>query len=536
MPAYLSLMTALGWSLLASFWQMALLWAGYYLLTAGNKRLSAAGKHNLVLLFIVFSGEWFIYTFFHLLKEPNEAAVHGFVPVSDLVSQWIPYISNIYLFILAVRFPLYFIQHHKRKNLISPVPVSTAMQSFTNRFTRILGITKRVTVYLSEKTETAETSGFLKPLILLPFSLLTRLSPAQVEAILIHELYHIRRNDYLINIVVTGYRSIFFFNPFAHLFYRALERERELACDDGVLELGYDPSVYAEALFSLEKHRQVNQGFSLAVDGKKPWLLMERIQRVLGKPALREKRLSPMFLCGLAAAFVFFGLQFIALPAQTPSDGVPASAIPVHYELAEENNIIPVLSFTVPSKQEKHNAPPRASKAIVKLKKAREIEKLVLKFNRKPAELNLTDQAFYIDHNIVRNYSNESDAGLATTRVEEFPGSPYVPSGSLSYETIPNNSNEDSVHQLLILNCLKDAETATRLHSVIVLKKLKRELEKSKIEVREAELKNKTMIFLDKKNIQPILEKVHQQLKDNKKEIEKMGNRVTVSAEEIIHI
>ena len=160
-------------------------------------------------------------------------------------------------------------------------------------------------VLLSEKTETAETSGFLKPLILLPLSLLTRLSPAQVEAILVHELYHIRRNDYLINILATCFRSIFFFNPFAQLFYKALERERELACDDGVLELGYEPGIYAEALFSLEKYRQTNPGFSLAVDGKKPWLLMERIRRVLGKPALKEKGFSSKHLYGFAAAFIF---------------------------------------------------------------------------------------------------------------------------------------------------------------------------------------------------------------------------------------
>jgi beta-lactamase regulating signal transducer with metallopeptidase domain len=536
MPAYISLMTALGWSLLASFWQMALLWAGYHLLTAGNKRLSATGKHNLVLLFIVFSGEWFIYTFFHLLKEPKEPSVHELIPVSNLVSLWIPYISSLYLFILTIRLAQYVIQYRSRQDLKYPIPVSPGMQLFADRFSRILGITKHVGVYLSEKTETAETSGFLKPLILLPFSLLTRLSPAHVEAILIHELYHIRRNDYLINILVTAYRSIFFFNPFAHLFYKALERERELACDDGVLELGYDPSVYAEALFSLEKHRQVNQGFSLAIDGKKPWLLMERIQRVLGKPALREKRLSPMFLCGLAAAFVFFGLQFIALPGRALFDVVPDATIPVHYELAEENNVIPVLASMLPSRKEKRSLPPIRARRIVRHKKTREIEKLVFRVNRRPGELNGTDQAFYVDQNIVRNFSNESETGLATTPVEEFPGSPYVPSASLSHEAVPDNGNEDSAQQVLILNYLNDAETATRLHSVIVLKKLRHELEKSKFEVREVELKNKNMILMDKKNIQPILDKVHKQLKDKKKEIEKMGSRFSISPTEIIHI
>ena len=65
-------------------------------------------------------------------------------------------------------------------------------------------------------------------------------------------------------------------------------------------------AVYAEALFSLEKYRQVNPDFSLAADGNKPWLLMERIRRVLGKPTQRKKQISPLLLLSLAAAFILF--------------------------------------------------------------------------------------------------------------------------------------------------------------------------------------------------------------------------------------
>ena len=117
MPAYLSVLTALGWSLLASFWQMALLWMACYLLTTGNKRFSAAGKHNLILLFIVFSGEWFIYTFFHLLKEPQAPGASDYIPVSVSLVIWIPYISTVYLFILTIRFMHYIIQYHKRQRI-----------------------------------------------------------------------------------------------------------------------------------------------------------------------------------------------------------------------------------------------------------------------------------------------------------------------------------------------------------------------------------------------------------------------------------
>ena len=81
MAAYVGLLTALGWSLLHSIWQMAVLWTAYYILTTDNKRFSAAGKHNLSLLFIVFCVEWFVYTFIHLLGEPAVPVISGFIPV-----------------------------------------------------------------------------------------------------------------------------------------------------------------------------------------------------------------------------------------------------------------------------------------------------------------------------------------------------------------------------------------------------------------------------------------------------------------------
>ncbi len=82
-----------------------------------------------------------------------------------------------------IGFNIYGRKKWKAANLISPV-----LQSFVDRYARVLGISPESTVYLSDLAETAETSGFFKPLILLPVSLVTRLSPQQMEAILIHEL------------------------------------------------------------------------------------------------------------------------------------------------------------------------------------------------------------------------------------------------------------------------------------------------------------------------------------------------------------
>ncbi len=446
--AYMGLLTALGWSLLDSVWQMAVLWTFYYLLTAGNKRFSAAGKHNLALLFVVFSVEWFIYTFVHLLREPAVPVISGFIPVSSTAGRCIPYLSGLYLLILLVRLVQYGFLHPERLSEKTWEPVSPVLKTFTDRFTRILGITQQVSVFQSEKSETAQTSGFLKPLILLPVSLVTQLSVSQVEAILVHELYHIRRNDYLIHICMTCFRSIFFFNPFAHLFYKALERERELACDDGVLELGYEPRVYAEALFSLEKYRQINTGFTLAADGNKPWLLMERIRRVLGEPARKEKRFSPLVLSGLTAAFVFFGLQLITIPDGLAShSAVAETGVPVHFEMAEEKNWIPFEGISYREIEPlKSWAQRKIHQSTVK-KIQKKLQTIGISSSLPTGESDETTETYFVDDNLVRNFSNESAAGPVVEPVPVSQGTPYVPSASLSYELHSVNVTEDSIRE-----------------------------------------------------------------------------------------
>lgn len=295
MPAFVSILTALGWSLLDSFWQLAAVWTAYYFLTADNKRMSAAGKHNLAFMFVAIGSGWFVYSFIHLLNEPVTPIVPGFIPGAQSVNRWIPWLGLVYLFILIIRLVQYGLQSYTLNKNKSAKSLSPVFQSFAERYARLIGISRRVQVYLSEMAETAVTSGFFKPWILLPATLVTRLSPQQLEAILVHELFHIRRNDYLINIFMYCFRSIFFFNPFAYLFFKAIARERELACDDGVLERDYPPVLYAEALYSLEKLRQPQPGLLIAADGNRPWLLMERIRRVLGKPEIKKNRFNPLF-------------------------------------------------------------------------------------------------------------------------------------------------------------------------------------------------------------------------------------------------
>src|ERR1700733_3595850 len=103
MSAYQSALTVLGWCLLDSIWQMAVMWTGYKMVTAGNKNISPAAKHNLILLFVFIGTEWFFYSFIHLLNEPSAHFLPGFLTVSPAANDWISWLSIVYLVILSGR-------------------------------------------------------------------------------------------------------------------------------------------------------------------------------------------------------------------------------------------------------------------------------------------------------------------------------------------------------------------------------------------------------------------------------------------------
>jgi beta-lactamase regulating signal transducer with metallopeptidase domain len=528
MPAFQSILTALGWSLMGSIWQMAAVWTAYYCLTAYNRRISSAGKHDLAFMFVAIASGWFVYSFIHVLNEPAIPVISGFIPVTETISRRIPYLSLVYLVILTVRFIQYGYQCYVQNKNRSGKCISPVLQCFAERHAKLMGITRSVHVYLSELAETAVTGGFFKPWILLPVTLVTRLSPQQLESILMHELFHIRRNDYLINIIMSLFQSIFFFNPFAHLFFKAIARERELACDDGVLEREYAPALYAEALYSLEKFRQPKPGLFIAADGNKPWLLMERIRRVLGKPELRKNQFNPVLFFGLVAALALFGLQQKKSKFTTRAELTVnrIQARPLRFELAREKiNVMAHEILARPSVRRK-----AAGKRMVK-----QMDTLI---NEELPEEESTplNQAYFAENNVVRDYSNQQTAALNQDPIQVVPGTPYVPSRSLSYEALPDIIAVDSIRDIVILNRINNRVTISRMKQMADLEKVETEMEKNRQNLVQIETENQKLILMDQKNIRPLLNQIHLQIKIKKKQIDQLRIRLQDSEKEIIHI
>jgi beta-lactamase regulating signal transducer with metallopeptidase domain len=152
--------------------------------------------------------------------------------------------------------------------------------------------------------------GWMRPVILVPATALTGLSPEQLEALLAHELAHIRRYDYLVNLMQTAVETLLFYHPAVWWVSGQIRQEREHCCDDLAVAACGSVLVYARALAELEQLRSVAPQLAVAANGGS---LLERIQRLVGSPARRPHRLES----GLAGVIALATILSLLAGAQT---------------------------------------------------------------------------------------------------------------------------------------------------------------------------------------------------------------------------
>lgn len=282
-----ALLQALGWATLNSFWQVGVFWCAYILVR--RMVVIKASQHYgvavvaLLLSFCTFLGS---IVFYYFGQTPF---VGPFAGIGKGGAQWFNTIltaaSVTYLLLLGI--PGYkmvanwqFLRRLRRSQL-AKAPVQYRL--YVQRIAEQLGIRKKVKVYFSALVQSPVTIGYLKPLILLPVASFNQLTVQQAEAILLHELAHIRRFDYLINIGISIIHTLLYFNPFVRLFVRVAENGREGCCDAMVLQFGYDRISYASALLHLEKEAAPLPHFAMGATGKNQ--LLTRIETIVGFPA-----------------------------------------------------------------------------------------------------------------------------------------------------------------------------------------------------------------------------------------------------------
>lgn len=166
----------------------------------------------------------------------------------------------------------------RRVKTFETEPLEARWQWRLRELCQRLGIARPVVLLQSAWIDVPMVIGWLKPVILLPASALSGLTPAQLEAILAHELAHVRRYDYLVNWFQTLAETLMFYHPAVWWVSRCIRHEREHCCDDLVVRICGDKVLYARALVTLEEARGIPPLAFAASGGS----LLQRVRRLLG--------------------------------------------------------------------------------------------------------------------------------------------------------------------------------------------------------------------------------------------------------------
>jgi len=324
-----NLIDILGWTVFHAIWQGAIIGLVFYFLLTAQCFKSAKARFNAawVTLFIQLLSSFT--TFFYIrntfqsnpeyVENQNSNIQHhlylsGTENISqqtsllekllNLPNQYIDWISWVWLigvslmsFRLIGGFSYLF-----WLNKVSNIPLPIEMNLFLEQKRKEAGI-KKIMGKLSSHIQSPIVFGHFKPILLFPLALLSKLTPEQVEAVIIHELAHVKRNDYILNIFQIFIEIIFYFHPVTWWLTSIIKREREHICDDEAAgkELNQKLS-YAKALLIIQENNTISSIGSLAF-AKKPSEMYLRIKRIL-EPSknvnFMEKTTLGILVLGLA--------------------------------------------------------------------------------------------------------------------------------------------------------------------------------------------------------------------------------------------
>lgn len=291
---------SLGLTLLHFVWQGTLIGIGAAVVNKGLRKASANARYIAACCAMAAMGACAIGTFLWLYQPSQSGSSHDvtsnaaaqvvstFTSValgSATVETWtrfLPWIDFLWfggVCALAIRSAMsWFATMRLRYAGVRPAPAE--WQDRASRLIDRLKISQSVRLCESMIAEVPSVIGWLRPVILIPASTLAGISADQLETILAHELAHVRRHDYLINLLQTAIETLLFYHPAIWSVGNRMRAERENCCDDLAVEACGDAFLYARALADLEQMRHSSPSMALAAtDGG----LLSRIARLLGQ-------------------------------------------------------------------------------------------------------------------------------------------------------------------------------------------------------------------------------------------------------------
>mgnify|MGYP001195134368 CR=1 FL=1 len=330
-------------TLLHSLWQGVLLAIVGGLIIFFGKHLKPSIKYLLLTfsLFLFLGGT--IYTFFGELNSTNQFLFDNVYPSSNtsadsslkgetnllatvadkgytLYDYYLAHYDKVFVFIwfvvLCIKVALMSIDvfniRKLRRTKIKLVDskIEKILLSIKGR----LSLKESIGVFESAIAKTPVVIGALKPIILLPVGLATSMNIEQIEAIIAHEMAHIKRKDFLVNLIQSVMEIIFFFNVPVLWISSLIRNERELCCDDIAINITGNKTIYINTLVECMEYRPPVYGIAFA--GNKN-LLLNRVKRILSiqKPSLNSFDKLFIGLCLVCAIFL------TSIVGTKPTDG-----------------------------------------------------------------------------------------------------------------------------------------------------------------------------------------------------------------------
>ncbi len=336
---------ALGWALIDSLWQMGLLWLMCLMVTGNGRKGSATGRFRVALVFLC-SGSFLFFLQLALNLDAGDHAswvlafssyLGNTLPANaeSFAENLMPMLSLAYLLLFTFQVFRFLYPAIKGRPM---APLSnndfTEILSMVEQVASRFGISKKIALRISDRVFSPFTRGVIRPLIFLPLSIVTHLNRPELETILAHEIFHIKRNDFLTNTFLIICDAIFFFNPFARVLINTCRKEREHACDDLVLAAGYERRIYAQALLQLGKYSAGRHFYpmgAIAATGGSSQLLLQRINRIFQRKPVRNNLVRPAGLFFLWVGLTLFGLS---VPSAEKENDVSANADKTAYRFA----------------------------------------------------------------------------------------------------------------------------------------------------------------------------------------------------------
>lgn len=349
-----NIIEALGWTVLHSLWQATIIVLVIGLLLLSIPKKSAKIRYGIATVgmfgilaaavgtfFYLYQSESFI-PFPHeldfVLSEQMQLLQEGatiesfFQSCQSYFNRHLPLIVGIWLlgfacFLFRLMGGLLYVQYLRRR---SKSLVDAKWIGLLHQLKDRLSTNKVVGLAESTLIQVPMVIGHIKPLILFPIGMINHLSTEEVEAILAHELAHIYRNDYLINIIQSVIETLFYYHPAVWWLSWIIQTEREHCCDDIAVQVSGNSLQYAKALVRLQELAHTKSPtFAMSFAGRKNQLLT-RIQRLLNHPQKNSNFMEKLIATGLLTLAVF--LFSINAESKTPVTEATVIELPTKLE------------------------------------------------------------------------------------------------------------------------------------------------------------------------------------------------------------